>query len=624
MVLSGNELLHQVGGLYDMLDDGVDEESVQQAISDHLKDLDEHVVHKSKELEQVRVDFLNEPVDRYTVEDYYGYHPLMEQDEPLPVSSKGVVAYSLLDVHDSAEEMWSRLGSLDSIEALNEYRDTYIDRYGEAESQDLVDGLVVSNSQYLSEEHLKDFDNFDIDRVQSIAKSYEFDSSERVDVLGVEYQEFLVQNQTEHSEDAHATYLGQLMGPRKDYGDTVLSVTSDEDLLYNQLENSDFTRSSLIKKKNYEQLLFGLYDQDKQAVDQSGLKDEFVEAVDTYFILEGKSMSDLYDRSDSYNIIMDDLETIDALHGITMQMGFTDHESRGIVDLLDYEERMYIEHGQAYASRGGDLEVEPGDRDSRFKWLPEGFEHVYGYSMDYNSRQLRTQYELGDTDGDIFTNSETAGKLKRIQELNTTKLMDVNLQKRMSPDFATSKEDLSVLQDVGFMINQIANQQVELDEDIRHVFKEQVEDTMKQWDYTEDELTNDPELFVDWLAESTNRTLSELDPAMGLTNDGYTIIAMELGHNLEPEDVSEFFEGIALNYPDINLDPVRDDGAGGGGDSGPEGEATLDELIDENENHENSLEEQIRIAAGVQTYNHMREQEREEEEENEDDYDLEL
>ena len=340
-----------------------------------------------------------------------------------------------------------------------------------------------------------------------------------------------------------------------------------DEITYNDAMKESFAQSSIQKRKNYEQLLFGLYDNDPQAVEQSGLKDEFERSMDKYFTTSFKSINDLYVEDGSVDPDVNGAEFWDMLYEVSENMGFTPEESLRFVEMVDYEERMYLESGQMYAARGGDRYTEPGDRDDRFKWMFDNFQEIYGYPVDFNVDYKRHQESLG-----FDPNEPTDEMLDQMEQdyISENKpqegLFNVSLNQSISREHIQTKAVDNFFDNVGAYIKStyMAEYELELDgvlnlEDrdaFMDIYRDNINYTVDSWKSSSLDVS-DPNTLNDLMAVSTVRTVNQFN-AIDNIEDAYTIseaysmIQQTFGGELDQQSTNEYLEG----YKVVNQVPL--------------------------------------------------------------------
>lgn len=542
MVASGSQLLNHVDSVYNDIDSGVNQQGITTKIQLFQQELDEHVTVKSQEFNENKGVFLEDYLDRYAITDLEGFIPLRGPLERLPVTQKGLLALSVFDVDAASKDVWSRLASLDSIDAFEQYRQ-YVEREhsgGHVSTQEVVATLTEPDLE-VNTWLYETFDDVSLDKIDRIGRSYEEFNNSVAYEYTQEYPEFIANNPDYRNDvDPYKSYLQSLSTP--DYLKALETHIVNDTLDYEDAVKQNFTQSSIIKRKNYEQLLFGLYDNDSLAVASSGLKDEFERSMDTYFETSDKSISSLYIEDGSVDPDVSGVEFWDMLQHVSENMGFTKEEAHGFVDLLDHEERMYLEKGQMYAARGGTEYTEPGERDDRFKWLLDNYQDIYGHPVDYNVDHKRYHDSLGyDNDAptdDMLDEMEQDFMSSRETQVNVTKqkkqdgLFNVSLNQSIETNHVATNTVDNLFDNVGAYIESTFKSDEELDvnsvtvpEDQQvfiQTFNKQLDGSIKRWNMSVEDMISDTDAFNDLLAVSTVQTVNTIKEPRS-PEDAYTI-----------------------------------------------------------------------------------------------------
>lgn len=536
-----------------------DEDAVNQDIRELQQAVDYHVTTKSKEYNGVVEDYLEQYGESYDIPDVGGFTPLEDFDgNPSPITSQGLATKAVMDSYEGMVDSWSRLSSFDSIEAFEDYRSMHEDGMDDmmghpgaslTSSQIMKHALAEPDSDLMHYLH-DSFDDVSVDKLDEVANIYLGKIHDLTYDSYADYSGFVHSDpEMAEREDSQEVFINTVL-KGEDYAKRQNDAILSETLYFNRASHMDFSKSSLSKTKDYEQLLYGLYDNDADAVYESGLKDAFEDAVDQYFEETGYSLHDLYDEDGTNDPSVNMNKHMDMLEGVSMNMGFSLEESRDFVNLLDYEERMYLEKGQMYASRGGEDFTAKGDPSDRFKWVPEHFESIYGQPMDYNvdyKRHLDAVRQDEDmTQDELQDMAQEFGYAEDSDPAND--LFDVSLNKRMEPSYGSTKENVSQIEQMGLLLERIQNKEPLNDDDYSRTFEYEVDRTMADWDASESDLRNDPELFKDWMTHTTDRTISKVSADEATLGQGRHIVTDSIGHDIQTEDVDRFVEGYKASY----------------------------------------------------------------------------
>ena len=555
-------MMMQIEGVLMLLDDadGVenpDYQFVEDSIRKYRSDVDKYVVDRTRELNQAKEEYLGIYKQKHNITTYGDYQPLESFDgRKLPVTKEGIAAVSVMMADNALDEYSAQLGALDSIDAFNRLRGQ-IGRNSDVNTGRLPyetwdDGFA--NVQGI-------LDGVSVEKLVKIGKQIEGEIISDVEDIRIDFEDFAASADPEMMREGnlHAQYIRTLKDSSYDLRLEEQAVIDRLD--FTSVSQKDYRRSPISDIRNYEQLLFGLYDQDANAVQQSGLKDQFEEAVDAYFSENDASAIDLFKEDGSSDPNVDDDKFGKFLHDVSMKMGFSDHEARHFVELLDYEEMRYIEHGEMYASRGGVELTAKGDINDRHKWLFEGFEEIYQQSIDYNvdyNRYLNQKRDVELSEDEVKRMvAEMGGSMEENKPEGG--LFDVSLNKRMSPNFSATKEIVTSLEETALLVSQINLQEDDINERFKQLFEQELNRTVSEWGHTEETYIEDADLFVDMMAHTVNRTVSAaemLKPKEERVSDlskGHTVIASTLGHNLEGSDIQQFVDNYRLVY-DVPMD----------------------------------------------------------------------
>lgn len=568
MAVSGSRLLNHVNTIYNDLDSTRNEQEITKKIQLFQQDLDEHVMVKSEEFNENKNVFLKDYPERYNITNLEGFIPLNYREERLPVTQEGLVALSVYAVDDASKEVWSRLASLDSINAFEQYRQQVEREHsqGHVSTQEVVATLTKPESEYDTWLY-ETFDDVSLDKFDRIGRSYEELNNITAYEYTQEYPGFIANNPEYRNDiDPYKSYLQTLSTPN--YIKDLEEYKTNDALDYQDAVSQDFTQSSIIKRKNYEQLLFGLYDNDSLAVETSGLKDEFERSMDAYFEMTSKSIANLYIEDGSVDPDVSGVEFWDMLQHVSENMGFTKDESHAFVDLLDHEERMYLEKGQLYASRGGTDYAEPGERDDRFKWLLDNYQDIYGHPVDYNVDHKRYQDDLGydpnEPTDDMLDEMEQEFMNGRKKESNATHtkqqdgLFNVSLNQSIGSEHVATNTVDNLFDNVGAYIEstfksdeQLTVEGIEIPSDqqaFMQAFTKTMDGSIKHWNMSVNDMVSDADAFNDLLAFSTVHTINQLkqpkNPDDAYTiNEAYGAINKVFKDGLNEQTIQDFADG---------------------------------------------------------------------------------
>lgn len=553
-------------------------DEANRLIQEHLDALDTHIEVTSQQFNDSKNEFLDTfSEDDYPLPESNGYTPLYDdRGNPSPVTAHGFAAKTVEDAYNGLTSAWSELATYDSIEAFNE-------RYVAAKIEYELDfGEGTANESSLSSEDImadsfhkpqrgvsydfepySTFDDISVDTFKKFTHEHILEIEERLDATLEDYPYYIEENPwLEPEDDSYGLFIESLKTAK--YKENYAIQENTDDLMFDNVVKSDFTRAPISKRKDYEQLLFGLYDHDKEEVMMSGLKDDFENAVDLYFDKHEASLSDLYDLDGTDNPKMNQYAVLDFMVDVSGEMGFSKGEAREIIDVLDYEERMYMEKGQLYAARdlgGYENLVTPGSPDDRYKWIPEGFEHVYGQPMDFNSDFYRHKFEENrveiEMDESEMMARRSSGTAAFDMQSQDNELFDVALNERISPNFGFTKENVSNVEKMSLFLKELNERDEgiseDLDGDVLYKFEYDVNNMAQEWDIDENIFNDNPEFFVDWLAETTNRTLAQLDTDGRNHGEGHRVVTSSLGHDIQQEQVAKFLE----NYKAVYKAPIH-------------------------------------------------------------------
>lgn len=526
---------------------------IEQSIRRFTKNVDGYVVDRFSELNKVKDDYLEDYKELHEVYTYAGHHPLMTLDgTKLPVTKEGIAALSVDTAHDLLDDFSARLGALDSVKAFSDYIDS---RDGEIDgvTEDLLPYGVLRESLASS---MSVLDEVTVDSLTEIGQSVESNMSDATIHIQYGLEDFV------RSADPEMFREGNLADQYKRsledsyYLERVKDQEAIDRMNFTSVKQTDFRRSPISDIRNYEQLLFGLYDQDSQAVYESGLKDKFEESVDQYFAGNEASAIDLFNEDGTNDPSVNSDKFNRFLRDVSMNMGFSKHEAEHFVELLNYEEMRYIEHGEMYASRGGKELTAHGDIKDRHKWLFEGFEEIYKQPIDYNVDYKRYLHNLREeelSDEQLEKMAVEMG-VDMMEDVPEGGLFDVSLNKRMSPNFGATKEQVTSLEEVALLVSQINLQEDDVDERIKQIFEEELNKTVSEWGHTEDTYITDADLFVDMMAHTVNRAVNAVeltkpkDEQQSAFTNGHSVVASTLGHNLDASDIQKFADNYRLVY----------------------------------------------------------------------------
>ena len=526
---------------------------LDESIRKYRSNVDSYVVDRTKELNDSKNEYLEQYKEKHNVYTYDGFHPLYGSDgKRLPVTKEGIAATSVLTAHTLLDDFSARLGALDSVEAF-EYLVEDLELDGEEIAVDILpyDALKKSFANRMDV-----LDEVSVEKLIEIGYDVESEMNDVIEDLAIGFEDFAASADPDMMRDGNL--LDQYKRSLRDasYESRVEDQQVTDRIYFTSVEQSDFRRSPISDIRNYEQLLFGLYDNDSQAVHSSGLKDAFEDAADQYFAGHEATALDLY-IEDGTNDPQVNSEKFDKfLHFVSMEMGFSDHEAQHFVDLLNYEEMRYIEYGEMYASRGGMELTAKGNIEDRHKWLFEGFEEIYKQPIDYNvdyKRYLNSLREEELSEEQLQKMAVEMG-VDMMDEIPEGGLFDVSLNKRMSKGFAATKENVTSLEEVALLVSQINLQEDDVDERIKQIFEEELNKTVSEWGHTEDTYITDADLFVDMMAHTVNRAVNAVeltkpkDEQQSTFTNGHSVVASTLGHNLDASDIQKFADNYRLVY----------------------------------------------------------------------------
>lgn len=576
MLKTREDIINNILTITTNLDRQYSPQELEQQIKMFQNDLKALRIEKSEAFERSKNSYLDQYKDRYEIPEMEGLRPLsIGRHITAPVTSEGVAGTTAWRTITTTDDVWSKLESYDSIDAFAELADTF-------DSSELSKREVLESSLYTLDEPslnrrynqqyeaiAETFDDVSVDKFIDVGNMLENGLVNNMEATMVNFMEY-----RNHSNDPR---LDQMANPMDAYIATVYGSNYKEQLVKHEIDDRydyDLVRKHSVVQSStvsndYQQMLYGLYDDDSMAIDESGLYDDFERESSEYIQQHFKNV-------DLNDVPVDSMYK--ALHDIGSELNIASPELDVVISNLRHEDESYVHRGQAYASRFSDPINVPVDSDVKVgDWIRQEFGNVRSREVSMHLDEPTTEEIELDRQEDRVARPEfynlTEGDMQEMDEYYNEKygledeskkqsgsdaLLNVSLDKVSDSSHIPDKAQHVEMDNAdkvsglvrGIYFNQFDHEYAieEFITEETSTFGSKVSDLAEKWEVTTEDLARDSHLFEDFVALGINQTISEMDDSVVSHNEGYRIIEEVIGPEIDSVVANRFIDGYQLAY----------------------------------------------------------------------------